>query len=55
MAPHTSFRQGQPVFVQLKDGSSFTDVFVEKRSQFIVLRKAGRVRIESIRAVSIAR
>lgn len=55
MSAHTSFRKGTPVFVQLKDGNSFKDVFEERKSLWIVLRKHGRVPVASLRAVSIAR
>lgn len=55
MSAHTSFRQGQPVFVQLKSGEQFTDKFQERRSTHIVLRKRGKIAMTDLRAVSIAR
>lgn len=55
MSAHTSFRQGQPVFVQTKDGERKRDVFVERRSGFVVLRHSGRLAKSKIRAMSVAR
>jgi hypothetical protein len=55
MAAHTSFQQGQHVYVQLRSGEGFRDQFIEKRSTHIVLKSRGRVRIRDVRAVSIDR
>jgi len=55
MSAHTNFRQGQPVFVQLKTGEKFVDRFHQHRSTHIVLRNHGRIDIADIRAVSINR
>jgi hypothetical protein len=55
MAAHTSFHQGQHVFVQLKNGESFRDQFAEKRSTFVRLFRRGKVANRDLRAISIDR
>jgi len=55
VSAHTSFQQGQHVWVQLKTGEQFADQFQERRSRHVVLRKRGRVSMGDLRAISIAR
>lgn len=55
MSAHTSFQQGQHVFVQLKSGVSFSDKFVERRSLFVRLAARGKVMNRDLRAISIDR
>ena len=52
---HTTFAKGKRVIVLLRDGSEWIDWFVEARSKFIVLRKAGRVMRSDLKSVLIPR
>ena len=53
MTIHSTYRKGQKVFVILKDGSSFVDKFVQKKSGTIHFEERGRVPIKDIRAATI--
>lgn len=54
-AAHTSFRQGTPVWVQLRSGQQFRDVFQETKGKTVLLRQHGRVSKRALRAMSIYR
>ena len=53
MTIHSTYRKGQKVFVILKNGSSFVDKFVQKKSGTIQFEERGRVPIKDIRAATI--
>jgi hypothetical protein len=55
MAAHTSFKRGQPIYVQLKSGEQFRDKFLERRSAFVILMEHGKVANDKLRAISIDR
>ena len=55
MACHTEFRKGASVFVQMKDGSSFSDKYEGKKSKFVIMKNAGKIDVQAIRAISFLR
>lgn len=50
--PHTHFRKGAHVFVILKSGEKFEDVFEDRKSGAVILRTLGRLAIERVRSMS---
>lgn len=54
-ATHTSFRQGQKVFVKLRSGEQFTDKFQERKGRYIHLQERGKIENERLASVTIYR
>jgi hypothetical protein len=50
--PHTTFARGSHVFVILRDGTSFDDRYIEKKTRTVVLKERGEVAIRTIRTMS---
>jgi hypothetical protein len=48
--PHTSFYKGSHIFVILKDGTSFEDIFEDSKSGFMYLRERGRIAKKDVRS-----
>lgn len=55
MTAHTEFRKGVSVFVHMKDGKKFYDRYEEKKSSYVFLKDAGKVKIKDVRAISVFR
>lgn len=53
--PHTDFRKGQRLLILMRDGSSFVDQYIEKKSGVIVLKDLGRTKLKNVRAITIYR
>jgi hypothetical protein len=53
--PHTHFPKGAHVFIILRDGRKFEDVFVDRIQKHVVLRHSGKVRLAAIRSMSYRR
>jgi len=54
-APHTRCHVGKRVFVGLRDGQQFTDVFERETNTAVVLRQAGKIPKRQLRFMTIAR
>lgn len=52
MTAHTEFRKGSSVFVQMKDGTKFSDKYESKKANYVFLRNRGKVVASEIRAMS---
>ena len=52
---HTEFKRGQNVFIQLKNGETYTDRFIEAKSRYIFTQYYGKQPIKDVRQISIAR
>ena len=52
---HTDFRKGQRLVVTMNNGYIFVDKYVENKSGVIILKESGRLKLSSIRAITIYR
>lgn len=52
---HTSTYKGKRVFIRLKDGTKFDDVFLDRTSRCVVLKERGRVEVELLKTMTIFR
>jgi len=50
---HTTARKGKRVNIILKDGTTFVDKLVEKKSTYYEFEREGRIPIDKIRSFSI--
>lgn len=53
--PHTHFRQGQKVFVILRDGTRFDARFFQREGKFVNFYGIGRIAVAKVRAIIINR
>jgi hypothetical protein len=49
--PHTHYRKGAHVFVILRDGTRYEDVFEDHKSGCVILRTHGRVALHTISSI----
>jgi hypothetical protein len=55
MSAHTWFRKGQRVILTLRDGTRIIDHYDERESSFVRLRRHGRIKRCTIRAMTVYR
>lgn len=51
-SPHTTFPKSSHVFVKLKDGTSFTDQWEDKKGRYVYFRNRPRVKTADIKAMT---
>ncbi|MAH81107.1 MAG: hypothetical protein CMP39_05475 [Rickettsiales bacterium] len=55
MTLHSSTYKNKKVYVVLKDGTSFVDKFIDKKSGYIFLEKTGKHAKNKVRTMTIFR